>query len=74
MDTLPLVYPDKTKVIIQLPEGEFTGTVIGSGYQSQEMKYFVLLDDATGYPNLPTGEMVVVVPTTIVKFDTARNV
>jgi hypothetical protein len=72
MDTLVSVYPVKTKVLIELPEGEFSGEVTGSGYQSQELKYFVLLDDPTGFPNLPPGELVAVVPTDIVKIDAKR--
>lgn len=72
MDVLPFVLPDNTFVIIDLPEGQFKGKLIGSGYQSQEMKYFVLLDDPTGFPKLPPGELVAVVPKDIVRADMER--
>lgn len=72
MDVLPFVLPDGSWVIIDLPQGEFTGKLMGHGYQAQEMKYFVLLDDPTGFPQLPEGELVAVVPKDIVRVDARR--
>jgi hypothetical protein len=69
MDTVPFVLPNKTRVIIVMPQGEFKGMITGSGYQSQQMKYFVLLDDPTNYPKMPPGEFVAIVDTDIVKVD-----
>lgn len=72
MDVLPFVFPDGSPVIIDLPEKQFTGKLLGSGYQAQEMKYFVLLDDPTGFPKLPPGELVAVVPQDIVRIDAEK--
>jgi len=70
MDTLPFVLPDKTKVIVIMPQGEFKGVITGSGYQAQKMKYFILLDDPTGYPKLPPGARMSIVDEDIIKVDT----
>ena len=72
MDVLPFDIANETKVIIDLPEGQFKGTLKGAGWQAQERKYFVFLDDPTGFPNLPPGEYVAVVPKDIVRVDVER--
>ena len=72
MDALVFDIPVNTKVIIELPQGEFTGTIIGSGTQVKEQKCFVALDNPSIYPNLEVGAKAVIVPKSIVKIDVSK--
>jgi hypothetical protein len=63
------IIPDKTRVLVDTSAGVYKGIVQGSGYQSQIWTYFVLLDDPTGYPNIPIDAKSIAVAYTKVRAD-----
>ena len=66
------ILPKGTPVIVEYVGKEWPGIIRGSGYQGGLYKYFVYLEDSTGFPKTPEGEKIVVVDESTVKVDVSK--
>ena len=66
------ILPKGTPVIVEYVGKEWPGIIRGSGYQGELYKYFVYLEDSTGFPKTPEGEKIVVVDESTVKVDVSK--